>query len=73
MKKYNLIVVKVTIDMGGDKKQTMIHKFTSESAFENYLNNRFIVNYKVIANFHNLSFENFTNLWKKDWQNETIK
>ena len=73
MKKYDLIVVKVTIDMGGAKKQTMIHKFTSESAFENYFNNRFIVNYKVIANFQKLSFEKFTNLWWKDWENETIK
>ena len=73
MKKYDLIVVKVTIDMGDSKKQTMIHKFTSESAFEKFLNNRFIVNYTVIANFKNLNFENFTNLWRKDWQNETIK
>ena len=73
MKKYDLIIVKVTIDMGGDKKQTMIHKFTSESAFENYLNNRFIINYEVIAKFQKLSFENFTDLWKKDWTNETIK
>ena len=73
MKKYDLIVVKVTIDMGGAKKQTMIHKFTSESAFENYLNNRFIINYEIVANFKKLSFENFTNLWTKDWQNETIK
>ena len=73
MKKYDLIVVKVTIDTGGYKKQTMINKFTSESAFENYLNNRFIINYEVIAKFQKLSFENFTNLWKKDWTNETIK
>ena len=73
MKKYDLIIVKVTIDMGGTKKQTMIHKFTSESAFEKYLDNRFIVNYTIIVNFKKLSFENFTDLWKKDWQNETIK
>ena len=61
---YNIIILEVTINLGAYEK-TVIYKFTSENEVEKYLNNsHYIVSYKRIAEYKNLSFEEFNEKWK---------
>ena len=61
---YNLIILEVTINLGFDKK-TVVYRFTSEKEVEKYLNNsRYILSYKRIAEYNNLSYKEFTEKWR---------
>ena len=61
---YNIIIIEVTIKVGA-WNNTVVHRFTSEKEAEKYLNNsHHILSYKRIAEYNNLSYEEFTEKWK---------
>ena len=61
---YNLIILEVTFDTGFGEGKTVIHRFTSEKKVEKYLDNRFIISYKRIAEYKDLSYEEFNEKWR---------
>ena len=61
---YNLIILEVTINVGS-YENTIIHRFTSENEVEKYLNNsHYIISYKKVAEYKNLSYEEFNEKWR---------
>ena len=61
---YNLIILEVTINVGS-WKNTVVHRFTSEKEVEKYLNNsHYIISYKRVAEYKNLSYEEFNEKWR---------